>query len=109
MIGDVIMDVANTRCELLWALGERAMRMFTTAYEQRVGRIDEKRLAVWDLCIALLRPKAKTDAWADSKEEAESMHKRRNMMMHRAMKTLANDSTETIPLGEHGETILLGE
>ena len=107
MIGDVIMDVANTRCELLWALGEHAMRTFTTFYEQRAGRIDERRLAVWDLCIALLRPKAKTDPWADSKEEAESMHKRRNMMMHRALKILASSSTETIPLGEHGETIPL--
>lgn len=59
--GDPLMDVANTRLELLWTLGDEAMEVFTEAYLAKAG-IDAGALPVFDL-LAALRPAGRLSAW----------------------------------------------
>ncbi len=62
--GDPLADVANTRLEVLWALGVDAMQQFTRYY-QSLNRDDFTDLPYWDLCAAL-RPSSNFAAWAPS-------------------------------------------
>ncbi len=51
-IGDPLADVANSRLEILWALGRDAMERFTQHY-QSLAPLDITDLPLWDLCAAL--------------------------------------------------------
>lgn len=51
-LGDPLLDVANARLEILWALGIDAMHRFTRQY-QAANAIDFSGLPYWDLRVAL--------------------------------------------------------
>jgi aminoglycoside phosphotransferase (APT) family kinase protein len=59
--GDPLADVANSRLEILWALGVDAMQHFTHQY-QSITTFDFTHLPYWDLCAAL-RPIAQMAQW----------------------------------------------
>jgi aminoglycoside phosphotransferase (APT) family kinase protein len=61
-IGDPLVDVANSRLEILWAFGVEAMQQFTHDY-QSVNPIDFSNLPYWDLYAAMLPTKQLAD-WA---------------------------------------------
>lgn len=52
VVGDPLADLANSRIELLWAVGSDAMQQFTRQY-QSLNAIDFTNLPYWDLCAAL--------------------------------------------------------
>jgi aminoglycoside phosphotransferase (APT) family kinase protein len=51
-LGDPLIDLANGRLEILWALGAEAMENFTRQY-QAANAIDLSGLPYWDLRVAL--------------------------------------------------------
>ena len=53
-IGDPLADLANSRLELLWAFGIKAMQSFTRQYRS-MTTVDFANLPYWDLCVALRR------------------------------------------------------
>jgi aminoglycoside phosphotransferase (APT) family kinase protein len=53
-LGDPLADVANSRLEMLWAVGIDAMRRFTHLY-QSLTDIDFSNLPYWELYTALIR------------------------------------------------------
>lgn len=52
-IGDPLADLGKSRLEMLWALGEAAMKRYTTAYLALNPALDASALPVWDLWGAL--------------------------------------------------------
>jgi aminoglycoside phosphotransferase (APT) family kinase protein len=52
-VGDPLADVANTRLELLWALGSDAMKEFTSRYASAAPAVDFADLSQWDRWIGL--------------------------------------------------------
>ena len=61
-IGDPAADLAITRLDVLWALGEHAMQCFTEAYTELCPD-QTTHLPVWDL-VAALRPMSRLGQWA---------------------------------------------
>ncbi|MBX2998834.1 MAG: phosphotransferase [Caldilineaceae bacterium] len=61
-VGDPLADVANSRLEILWALGVEAMEQFTENYQTLMRSVDFTNLPYWDLCAAL-RPASKLSTW----------------------------------------------
>ena len=49
MVGDPLADLGKSRLELLWALGEAAMRRYTASYLRRNPALDAAALPFWDL------------------------------------------------------------
>ena len=77
-MGNPLADLGNTRLEILWAYGLRAMTHFTEQYKSRVD-INFDHLPDWDL-FAALRPASKLSTWGldaatETRGEAESGHR----------------------------------
>ena len=53
MLGDPLGDLGKSRLEMLWALGEAAMDLYTKAYKARNPGLDYSSLPFWDLWGAL--------------------------------------------------------
>lgn len=53
MLGDPLGDLGKSRLEMLWALGEAAMDLYTKAYKARNPGLDYRSLPFWDLWGAL--------------------------------------------------------
>lgn len=64
LIGDPLADLAISRLDLWWVVGEEASDEFTDRYQAITG-LDLTDLAYWDLC-ASLRPISNIDEWATS-------------------------------------------
>jgi aminoglycoside phosphotransferase (APT) family kinase protein len=92
-IGDPLYDLANTRLELLWALGVDAMEGFTRRYLSTTS-IDCANLPYWELCVAL-RPAFKIAEWAADDVEEARMRQRHQLLVDRAFEMLPTQrSTE---------------
>ncbi|HSH03731.1 MAG TPA: phosphotransferase, partial [Anaerolineae bacterium] len=63
MVGDPLLDVAVTRLDLLWLVGEAGMWAFTERYRQ-LTEIDWGALGYWDLWAGL-RPCGGLGVWAE--------------------------------------------
>ena len=61
-LSDPLEDLGNTRLEILWAYGEKAMQEFTECYQTLMPELDTSVLPCWDLCAAL-RPASKLADW----------------------------------------------
>lgn len=61
VIGDPLIDLANSRLELFWLGGEAAMEAFTQHY-LALSPLDLRNLAYWELCASLL-PALKIGTW----------------------------------------------
>ncbi|MDE2858323.1 MAG: phosphotransferase [Chloroflexota bacterium] len=53
MLGDPLGDLGKSRLEMLWALGEPAMDLYTAGYKTRNPGLDYSSLPFWDLWGAL--------------------------------------------------------
>lgn len=51
-VGDPLADLAITRLDLLWIVGQEAMQAFTRRY-LALAPVDIRHLPLWDLCAAL--------------------------------------------------------
>lgn len=50
--GDPLIDLAQSRAEIVWIFGIEAMQLFTREY-QSIMLLNDKNLRYWDLCAAL--------------------------------------------------------
>lgn len=64
LIGEPLADLAITRLDIWWILGEAASDEFTSQYQRRMN-LDLTNLPYWDLC-ASLRPMKGIEYWASS-------------------------------------------
>ncbi|MCY4073577.1 MAG: phosphotransferase [Chloroflexi bacterium] len=53
MLGDPLGDLGKSRLEMLWALGEAALDLYTAGYQSRNPGLDYSALPFWDLWGAL--------------------------------------------------------
>lgn len=81
-VGDPLADLANARLELLWALGEEAMRRFTARY-LALAASDTTDLPYWDLWAAL-RPLGRFEAWAADAVARAAMRERHGWFVEEA-------------------------
>jgi len=84
--GDPLADVANSRMELLWALGIDAMQRFTLQY-QSLSSINFSNLPYWDLCAAL-RPAFQIAMWAGNASTEKIMRERHRWFINQAFEAL---------------------
>lgn len=87
-VGDPLADVANSRLELLWALGSDAMHRFTLHYRASMAALNFSNLAYWDLCAAL-RPASKLSTWGLDAEVEVSMRSAHRRFIEQALAALA--------------------
>lgn len=62
VLGDPLADLANSRLEILWTLGQTGLEQFTQRYHSLAPHIDLTDLPFWDLLTAL-RPAQNLGAW----------------------------------------------
>jgi len=72
-IGDPLVDLANNRLEVLWALGYNAMYDFTRQYQSMSPLLDTTHLAFWDLWAAL-SPARNISTWGLDPPTGRRMH-----------------------------------
>lgn len=82
-IGDPLADLANSRLELLWALGPEAMTGFTNRYLAR-SAINSGNLPYWDL-VAALRPCGKLADWGLEATAERRMRERHAWFVDQAL------------------------
>lgn len=87
MIGDPLADLANTRLELLWALGIEAMEAFTQAYRGLRPDVGCANLALWDL-YAALKPMGKLADWANDDATEQAMREGHRRFVAQAVEAL---------------------
>ncbi|HUP27603.1 MAG TPA: phosphotransferase [Chloroflexia bacterium] len=85
-LGDPLADVANTRLELLWALGSEAMQSFTRHYAV-LTRVDFTDLPYWDL-YAALRPASRLSSWGLDAVTTERFQERHRLFTAQAIRRL---------------------
>ena len=51
-LGDPLIDLAQSRAEIVWIFGFAAMEIFTRAYQSLMD-LDYRDLPYWDLCAVL--------------------------------------------------------
>ena len=73
-IGDPLLDVANSRLELLWAFDSSAMNEFTTIYKQKQQQLDFSDLWLWDLFVSR-RNSLSLDKWPIDDLKKDKMKK----------------------------------
>lgn len=81
--GDPLVDLGNSRLEILWALGRDAMQQFTRHY-QALARIDDTNLPYWDLCAAL-RPASRLSEWAGDTATEQAMREDHHWFVAQAL------------------------
>lgn len=84
-LGDPLADLANSRLEVLWALGAAAMHHFTQQYRLRLPGLDTTMLPYWDLCVAL-RPIVHYAAWAEDPATEARMREGLRLFVTQALK-----------------------
>lgn len=85
-IGDPLIDLANSRLEMLWAFGIDAMNDFTEHYKSMTA-IDVTDLPYWDLCVAL-RPVSRIDDWGLDDATKTAMHEGHKRFITQAFEKL---------------------
>lgn len=86
MLGDPLGDLGKSRLEMLWALGEAAMDLYTEAYKARNPGLDYSSLPFWDLWGALrLTHFAK---WSADNEKVARMGEKYEWFIKRALVAL---------------------
>jgi aminoglycoside phosphotransferase (APT) family kinase protein len=73
-VGDPLIDLANSRLELLWALGAEGMERFTHDYAA-ITSVDLTHLSTWDLWAAL-RSAPKIGGWGLDEAIEQAMRER---------------------------------
>lgn len=86
-VGDPLEDVANTRLELLWALGLDGMQRFTRTYAS-ITTVDFTNLPYWDLCAAL-RPASRIAEWTGDDSTEAAMRAGHRRFAHQAFEAIA--------------------
>ncbi|GCE14450.1 hypothetical protein KTT_43090 [Tengunoibacter tsumagoiensis] len=86
-IGDPLVDLANSRLEILWSLGRDAMQKFTQQY-QALTTLSYSNLPYWDLYSAL-KPAFKLAEWAGDEKQEEKMRKEHQWFVEQALKKLS--------------------
>ncbi len=96
-LGDPLADVANTRLELLWALGGATpgvalMEEFTRQYRALQPGVEWAHLPSWDL-YAALKPMHKLALWAKDAESEAKMCAGHRLFVAQALETIASAGT----------------
>jgi aminoglycoside phosphotransferase (APT) family kinase protein len=86
--GDPLADVANSRLEILWAFGSKAMDVFTHQYQSMMPAIDCTNLPYWDLCAAL-RPVSQISTWGLDQRTEKTMRERHRLFITQAFEKLS--------------------
>lgn len=86
--GDPLADLANSRFELLWALGIETMLDFTQQYLS-IATIDQTNLPYWDL-YAALRPAFKISEWAANQAAEKIMREHHRWFINQAFQELSS-------------------
>ncbi|MEO8396744.1 MAG: phosphotransferase, partial [Chloroflexota bacterium] len=86
LLGDPLLDLGNSRLEILWAFGEEAMERFTDHYQAALPSLDFAHLPYWDLCAAL-RPASRIGEWA-----GDAITERKMRVGHKQFITQAFDA-----------------
>jgi aminoglycoside phosphotransferase (APT) family kinase protein len=81
-VGDPLADLANSRFEILWALGIEAMNRFTEHY-QSLTDLDFTNLPYWDLYMAL-KPAFKFSEWAADAAAEKAMREGHRLFVSQA-------------------------
>ena len=84
--GDPLVDLANTRLEILWAFDSDAMQQFTQHY-QAITAVDMTNLPLWDLCAAL-RPASRIAEWAGDPQREQVMRAAHRVFTQQALASL---------------------
>ena len=88
LLGDPLVDLGNSRLEILWAFGAEAMERFTEHYRAAQPGLDFTHLPYWDLCAAL-RPASKIGEWAGDKLTERNMRAGHRQFITQAFDALA--------------------
>ncbi len=86
MLGDPLGDLGKSRLEMLWALGEAAMDLYTKAYKARNPGLDYSSLPFWDLWGALRL--AHFAKWSTDKDRTARMGAQYEWFIKRALAAL---------------------
>lgn len=90
-LGDPLADLANTRLEILWALGIDVMHDFTRHYRSMMETLDFAHLPYWELCAAL-RPASKLSKWGLDSDTEQAMRAGHRAFVTRAYRGLAEQA-----------------
>jgi aminoglycoside phosphotransferase (APT) family kinase protein len=82
-VGDPLADLANTRLELLWALGTEAMEEFTHEYGSVVPAVDFADLPDWDRWAGL-RVEPRIAEWGLDADNEQTMRTQLDWFLGRA-------------------------
>ena len=82
-VGDPVADVANTRLELLWALGSEAMEEFTSRYASAAPAVDFADLPHWDRWTGL-RVEHRIAEWGLAADRVRAMRAQLDWFLERA-------------------------
>lgn len=85
--GDPLVDLGNSRLEILWAFGADAMREFTERYTSMTA-IDVTNLPYWDLCAAL-RPCSRISSWGLDDGTEKQMRTQHQVFVTQALQVLS--------------------
>lgn len=85
--GDPLSDLGSARLEMLFALGEDAMREFTARYVSLTS-LDVGALPYWDLCAAL-RPCSALATWGLDPQTELRLRERHRWFVDEALRALA--------------------
>lgn len=86
-IGDPLADLANSRLEILWALGADAMNEFTQHYRTLMTAVDVTNLPYHDLYVAA-RTAPKLSGWGLDEAEERAMRELLHQFIGRANQLL---------------------
>ncbi|MCW3055005.1 MAG: phosphotransferase family protein [Chthonomonadales bacterium] len=100
-IGDPLIDLANSRLEILWALGYNAMYDFTRQYQSMSLLLDTTDLPFWDLW-ATLSPARNISTWGLDPPIARRMHAQLQDFLRAAL-AARNFSARPEPIPEECE------
>jgi len=86
-VGDPLSDFANSRLEILWAVGVDAMYSFTQQYRS-MSTVDFTNLPYWDLCTAL-RPASKLSTWGLDESTERAMREGHRWFITQAIEQIS--------------------
>ena len=86
MLGDPLGDLGKSRLEMLWALGEEAMDLYTASYQAQTPGLDYSALAFWDLWGAQRLPHFAT--WAEDRDKIVRMQAQYQWFITKAQASL---------------------
>lgn len=91
-LGDPLVDLANSRLEILFAFGDDAMQQFTAEY-QALTQHDVTNLPYWDLAAAL-RPAFKLSEWAADAQAESAMRAAHQWFVTQAFEKLSTKQAQ---------------